>query len=210
VVVYPPVDDRFQPPSPEEKKDARRALGIGEGPLLLNVKRLHPLAGQIFLVEAMPQVLRRHPHAKLFVAGEGEARKELESAVARLGLSEAVTLLGLVDNRELPRYYHAADLFVLPSRLEAFPTVAAEALAAGLRVVSADHPGGIELEQLFPDDVVLVPREQTAPLAEAVLEALASPRSSSATTRARIERELRPRAAVEAYLEIYRSAVAGH
>ncbi len=216
VVVYPPVDERFRLPSPEEKKEARRAIGIGgiggidDGPLLLNVKRLHPLAGQTFLVEAMPEILRRQPKARLLIAGEGDARRELESAIARLGLSRAVTLLGLVDNRELPRYYHAADLFVLPSRLEAFPTVAAEALAAGLRVVSADHPGGIELQGLFPDDVDLVPREKSEPLAEAILKALSPVRSSSAETRARIERELRPKAAVETYLEIYRSAVAGH
>jgi glycosyltransferase involved in cell wall biosynthesis len=173
------------------------------------VKRLHPLAGQTFLVEAMPEILLRHPKAKLYIAGEGEARKELESRIASLDLKGAVTLLGLVDNRDLPRYYHAADLFVLPSRLEAFPTVAAEALASGLRVVSADHPGGIELQGLFPDDVDLVPRERSEPLAEAILKALSRETSSSAKTRDRIERELRPQAAVLAYLEIYRRAIRG-
>jgi glycosyltransferase involved in cell wall biosynthesis len=210
VVVYPPVDERFQPPTPAGKREARQSLGLGEGPVLLNVKRLHPLAGQKFLVDAMPAILSRHEDAKLLIAGEGDARSGLESAIAKLGLAQSVRLLGLVDNRELPRYYHAADLFVLPSRLEAFPTVAAEALAAGLRVVSADHPGGIELKELFPDDVDLVPREATEPLADAVLGALEPIRGSSPATQARIERELRPRAAVETYLEIYRSAVAGH
>jgi len=209
VVVYPPVDERFQPPAPGAKKEARRALGIGDGPVLLNVKRLHPLAGQTFLVEAMPEILRRHPKARLFIAGEGEARKDLESRIASLGLARAVTLPGLVDNRELPRYYHASDLFVLPSRLEAFPTVAAEALASGLRVVSADHPGGIELQGLFPEDVDLVPKEQSGPLALAIVEALSRESSSSAKTRERIERELRPKAAIETYLAIYRSAIHG-
>jgi glycosyltransferase involved in cell wall biosynthesis len=209
VVVYPPVDERFQPPTPGEKRQARQAIGIEDGPVLLNVKRLHPLAGQTFLVEAMPEILRRHPKARLFIAGEGEARKDLENCIATLDLAKAVTLLGLVDNRELPRYYHAADLFVLPSRLEAFPTVAAEALASGLRVVSADHPGGIELQGLFPEDVDLVPKEQSGPLAQAILEALSRGSSSSAKTRERIERELRPKAAVLTYLEIYRRAIHG-
>jgi len=209
VVVYPPVDERFQPPTPGAKREARRALGIGDGPVLLNVKRLHPLAGSRFLVEAMPEILRRHPKARLFIAGEGEARKDLESRIASLGLARAVTLPGLVDNRELPRYYHASDLFVLPSKLEAFPTVAAEALASGLRVVSADHPGGIELQGLFPDDVDLVPKEQSGPLALAIVEALSRESSSSAKTRERIERELRPKAAIETYLAIYRSAIHG-
>jgi glycosyltransferase involved in cell wall biosynthesis len=210
VVVYPPVDRRFRPPTPAERREARASLGLGPevGPVLLNVKRLHPLAGQRFAVEAMPEILSRHPGAKLLVAGEGEARAELEGRIEALGLRHAVRLLGLVDNRELPRCYHAADLFVLPSRLEAFPTVAAEALASGLRVVSADHPGGLELQSLFPEDVDLVPREQSAPLARAIEEALGRG-GSSAATRERIERELRPESAVETYVEIYRRAIGG-
>jgi glycosyltransferase involved in cell wall biosynthesis len=209
LVVYPPVDRRFRPPSPAEKSKARASLGLGDGPVLLNVKRLHPLAGQRFAVEAMPEILRRHPGATLLIAGEGEARAELEEGIETLGVGHAVRLLGLVDNRELPRFYHAADLFVLPSRLEAFPTVAAEALASGLRVVSADHPGGQELEELFPEDVDLVPREQVAPLARAIGEALSRGGSSSSKTRERIERELRPEAAVGTYLGIYERAIAG-
>jgi glycosyltransferase involved in cell wall biosynthesis len=209
VVVYPPVDARFRPPSAEEKRQARTSLALDEGPVLLNVKRLHPLAGQRFLVEAMPDVVSRHPGAKLLIAGEGEARAELEERIATLGLGGVVRLLGLVDNRELPRYYHAADLFVLPSRLEAFPTVAAEALASGLRVVSADHPGGLELKELFPADVDLVPREQAAPLARAIVEALARGGSSSKESRERVEREFRPDAALRTYLGIYERAIAG-
>lgn len=208
-VVYPPVDRRFRLPTADEKKTARSALELGNEPMLLNVKRLHSLAGQRFLIEAMPEIRSRYPGAKLFIAGEGEARGELEEAIETLGLETTVRLLGLVDNRELPRFYHAADLFVLPSRLEAFPTVAAEALASGLRVVSADHPGGLELKELFPEDVDLVPREQVGPLAAAVCEALARGDSSSEKTRERVERELRPEAVVSTYLEIYRNAIAG-
>ena len=204
-VVYPPVDERFRPPRDDERREARRELGI-DGPLLLNVKRLHPLAGQRFAVEAMPAVLAKHPKAKLVIAGEGESRAELEPLIHDLGLEDSVTLLGLVDNRKLPRYYHAADLFVLPSRLEAFPTVAAEALASGLRVVSADHPGGVELQGLFPDDVRIVPREQIEPLAKVLCTEIERDTRSSDATRARIESELRPGVAIETYLELYRHA----
>jgi glycogen(starch) synthase len=208
-VVYPPVDRRFRAPTPEETSEARRLLGISSGPVLLNVKRLHPLAGQMVLIDAMPAVLRSFPGAKLFIAGEGEARKELESRIEALGVEDSVTLLGLVDNRDLPRYYHASDLFVLPSRLEAFPTVAAEALASGLRVVSADHPGGVELSDLFPEDVELVPREDVQALGRAIVDALSRGRGSSASTRERIEREFRPESAWETYLELYRRAIGG-
>jgi len=209
-VVYPAVEHRFRTPTDEERTEARRGLGI-EGPFLLNVKRLHPLAGQRYLLEAMPAVLRKFPQARLAIAGEGESRPELEGLIHDLGLEDRVRLLGLVDNRELPRYYQAADLFVLPSRLEAFPTVAAEALASGLRVVSADHPGGVELSDLFPEDVRIVPREQIEPLVKVIHTELARGARSSKATRARIEREFRPETAVRTYRELYEQALAmGH
>ncbi len=204
-VVYPPVDERFGVPTEDERNEARRALGI-DGPFLLNVKRLHPLAGQRFVVEAMPAVLAKFPNAKLAIAGEGESRGELEGLIRDLGLEDAVTLLGLVDNRDLPRYYHAADLFVLPSRLEAFPTVAAEALASGLRVVSADHPGGVELSELFPEDVRIVPREQIEPLAKVLITEIGRGTRSSDQTRKRIDSEFRPATAIDTYLELYEHA----
>lgn len=207
VVVYPPVEREFHLPTEGQRAAARSSLGLASEPLLLNVKRLHPLAGQRYLIEAMPEIRRSHPGARLFVVGEGEARPELEELITSLGLGDSVKLLGLVDHRELPRIYQAADLFVLPSRLEAFPTVAAEALACGLPVVSADHPGGRELAELFPDDVALVPREQVSPLAQAIAAALHNPRRSSGRSRERIERELRPEAAIARYLELYRSAI---
>jgi len=204
-VVYPPVEHRFTFPTEEERRKARRDLGI-DGPLLLNVKRLHPLAGHRYAIEAMPAILKKFSETKLVIAGEGESRAELERLIADLGLSESVRLLGLVDHRNLPRYYHAADLFVLPSRLEAFPTVAVEALASGLRVVSADHPGGVELEGLFPDDVRVVPREQIEPLAKVICTELQRGARSSEATRRRIEEELRPEASIETYLGLYQHA----
>ena len=81
-VVYPPAEKRFHVFSPGEREEARRALGIGKGPLLINVKRLHPLAGQRYLVEAMPEILGRFPDAQAWFAGEGESRAELESLIA--------------------------------------------------------------------------------------------------------------------------------
>jgi len=202
-VVYPPVQERFQVLSEEERATARAELGVGSGPLLLNVKRLHPLADQRTLIEALPEVLRQFARAKLWIAGEGELREGLSSAIARLGLGDSVRLLGLVDNRDLPRYYAAADLFVLPSLLEAFPTVAAEALACGTPVVSADHPGGLELKELFPDDIELVPRQKPDALAEAMVAALRAPRRTSPATLDRIEAQFRPPAAFTRYFQIY-------
>ena len=67
------------------------------------------------------------------------------------GAGERITFTGLVANDEVARYAAVADIFALPSLLEALPTVAVEALASGTPVVSADHPGGVELHELFAD-----------------------------------------------------------
>ncbi len=207
-VIYPPAENRFQPLSAQAREDARRTLGLNKAPLIINVKRLHPLAGQRYLVEAMPEILGRYPDAKAWIAGEGESRRELEGLIEQHKLGDSVRLLGLVDNRELPRFYAAADLFVLPSLLEAFPTVAAEALACGTPVVTADHPGGREIGELFPKDVRVVAGRNATKLAGEILDALAHRRRSSDETLGRIEAEFRPDVAVEKYLSLYLEAAA--
>jgi glycosyltransferase involved in cell wall biosynthesis len=205
-VVYPPSDVRFRVLTPDERVQVRKALGVDEGPFMLNVKRLHPLGGQRYLIEAMPEILRHFPHARAWFAGEGESRRELEALISERHLTDSVRLLGLVDNRELPRYYAAADLFVLPSKLEAFPTVAAEALACGTPVVTADHPGGKEIKELFPQDVEVVPRQNVEALGPAICKALSSRRRCSEETLKRIEDDFRTDAAVEQYLALYKEA----
>ncbi|MGH9463933.1 MAG: glycosyltransferase family 4 protein [Vicinamibacteria bacterium] len=207
-VVYPPVDRRFRVLDSEARARARVSLGVDAGPLLINVKRLHPLAGQRYLVEAMSEIRERCPNARLWIAGEGESRAELAALVERLGLGAAVRLLGGVDHRELPRYYAAADLFVLPSILEAFPTVAAESLACGTPVVTAANPGGSELKELFPKDVSVVPLQNASALASSILAVLASPKRTSEETLRLIEQELRPESALDKYLALYDEATA--
>ena len=94
-------------------------------------------------------------------------------------------------------------MFVLPSLLEALPTVAVEALACGTPVVSADHPGGVELHGLFGDDVAVVPREDSASLAAALSHRLADPRRTLPSTAIGLERHFRPAAVRAQYFALY-------
>jgi glycosyltransferase involved in cell wall biosynthesis len=98
-------------------------------------------------------------------------------------------------------------VFALPSLLEALPTVAVEALAAGTPVVSADHPGGEELHALFGRDVSLVPRRDADALAAALQSALSAPRRADPHTAAIIHDHFRPAAVAAAYERIYRRTV---
>jgi glycosyltransferase involved in cell wall biosynthesis len=199
-VVYPPVVDAF---APEEQRAALRArLGLTARHVLLNVKRLHPLAGQRYLIDAMPEVLRHQPDTQLVICGTGALLDELRARAASAGVAERITFAGLVSNSVVADYNRAADLFILPSLLEALPTVAVEALACGTPVVSADHPGGVELNALFGDDVTVVPREDSPRLAQAIVARLngspqTAPRRTAPGTAGVLTREFRP-AAVEA------------
>ena len=115
---------------------------------------------------------------------------------------------GLVDNATVSTYCGAADLFVLPSRLEALPTVAVEALATGTPVISTDNPGGLELHDLFGADVGIVPREQPVTLGAAIIHFLEHKRRTREATRDTIERDFRAPAVAARYRALYERAIA--
>jgi glycosyltransferase involved in cell wall biosynthesis len=202
-VVYPPVGEGFAWHDDEHQADERAALGINNRHLLLNVKRLHPLAGQRILIEAMMDVVHAHPDTRLVICGAGPLREELQAAARSAGVERHVDFTGLVDNVAIARYCAAADLFVLPSLLEALPTVAVEALACGTPVLSSDNPGGLELNGLFGPDVSIVPGEQPIALGKAITHFLQHKRRTLSSTHEVIEREFRPDAVRKQYWTIY-------
>src|SRR5207248_1267515 len=117
-VIYPPVAPAFVHHDAEAQHRERRALGLDARHLLVNVKRLHPLAGQRYLVEAMREVVAAHSGTHLVVCGTGALLSDLRALTRSAGLDADVTFAGLVDNAMVARYCAAADLFVLPSLLE--------------------------------------------------------------------------------------------
>ncbi|MEZ5318014.1 MAG: glycosyltransferase [Vicinamibacterales bacterium] len=202
-VVYPPVSATFVTPDEATREAWRRDLGLREPRVVLNVKRLHELAGQRYLVEAFARATAGRDDTRLVICGTGPLRASLEAQARDLGLAARVTFAGLVPNDVVARYAAVADVFVLPSLLEALPTVAVEALAAGTPVLSADHPGGVELHGIFGEDVAVVPREDAVRLAAALAERIDAPRRVSGETRRRLDARFR-RAAVEAaYADAY-------
>lgn len=205
-VIYPPVADPFRPMLPRQRDAVHRRYAPAGGPLLLNVKRLHPLADHHTLLLAMEEVVRSRPDATLLIAGIGEEEASLKAYAGRLGLGDSVKFLGLVPNEEVAVLQGGADLFVLSSVLEATPTVALEALACGTPVISTDNPGGVELHETFGEDVEVVPKRNAPALAHAILAFLAAPRRTRSQSDRRIEESFRLTGVVDRYLGLYREA----
>jgi len=206
-VIYPPVAESFEYRDTGAQRATRQSFGIVEQHLLVNVKRLHPLAGQRYLIEAMKSVIEQEPDTRLVICGIGALLSELQAVARSCGVERHVTFAGLVDNAVVAQYGAAADLFVLPSILEALPTVAVEALACGTPVISSDNPGGIELHGVFGDDVRVVPKENSGALAAAVVQALREGLRTCPETAAVIKRRFRADAVAREYWAVYAEAI---
>jgi glycosyltransferase involved in cell wall biosynthesis len=202
-VIYPPVAQSFVFHDWVTQQEERLRLGVTARHVIVNVKRLHPLAGQRFLIEAMGEVIREHPDARLIICGGGDLLPDLQHVARAAGVERHVTFAGLVDNTMVARYCAAADLFVLPSLLEALPTVAVEALACGTPVLSSDSPGGLELNDVFGSDVEVVPREDALALAGAIRAKLRDKRRTMAATAEIVERQFRADAVARRYWDVY-------
>jgi len=204
-VIYPPVADAFLGRE-MSVQEAREALGLRSRHVVVNVKRLHPLAGQRYLLQAMGEVIRWFPDTRLVICGTGAMLDELQLVARSAGVAGHVVFAGLVDNETIARYDMAADVFVLPSLLEACPTVALEALACGTPVISSDNPGGVELNDLFGVDVGIVPKENDAVLAAAIIDALEVKRRVRRETRETLRRDFSARHVAAQFVDVYEKA----
>jgi glycosyltransferase involved in cell wall biosynthesis len=157
VAIIPPgVDlERFQP---GPRSEARASLGLPEGrPILLSVRRLTARMGLDVLLRSMRQVADAVPDVMLLIGGTGPMRPQLEALIAELGLGENVKLCGFIPDTELPLYYRAANLFVLPSLAsEGFGLITLEALACNLPVLGTPVGATVELLGAF-DPALLFP-----------------------------------------------------
>jgi GalNAc-alpha-(1->4)-GalNAc-alpha-(1->3)-diNAcBac-PP-undecaprenol alpha-1,4-N-acetyl-D-galactosaminyltransferase len=133
---------------------------------LVAAGRLHRQKGFDLLLDAFARVAAKHPDWSLVVFGEGPERAALERRYRESGLEGRVGFPGIVA--DLPATLAGADLFVLSSRWEGFPNALAEAMAAGLPVVSFDCASGPG--EIITQDVngILVPPEDAQALADAM------------------------------------------
>lgn len=134
--------DLFRPPTDDERADLRAALGLVERAVVVCSGRLTARKNVDVLLEAFAGACARATSARpplLVLLGDGPERAVLEARAARPDLAGKVLFAGFRD--DVPRWLRAADVFVLPSRLEGLPNAVLEAMATGLPVLATDIGG---------------------------------------------------------------------
>jgi glycosyltransferase involved in cell wall biosynthesis len=126
----------------------RRELGIGDKPLVVTASRLIKRKNPGLLVSAFAKVLKVIPDAKLVIAGSGREEHNLSDQIRDLNITDSVSLLGGLAKEKVAQLMAAADIFVLPSKVESFGLSLLEASAAAVPVVCS-NAGGIP--EVFQD-----------------------------------------------------------
>lgn len=194
--------DRYAP-NPEARAAIRVELGLGDAWVVGTVGRLDAVKNQAMLVRAMAPLLSSR--ARLVIVGEGDARPDIEAAIAALPDPRWVVMTG--RRMDVPRVIHAFDVFALSSTSEGLPLVVPEAMAAGLPIVTTGVGG---LPGVVDDQRTGLIVEVDEHALSAALAALQADRGRARAMGARARRAALARFSsdrmVDAYLGLYDQA----
>jgi glycosyltransferase involved in cell wall biosynthesis len=175
----------------------------GQPPLILFVGRLIAAKGVFDLVDAVSRVQREGTPCRVAFAGDGEERASLAEFIRSKGVQDTTVLLGHLDGPELARAYRDADVFALPSYGEGFPTVLAEALDAGLPIVTTGIRGAVD-HLVEERNALFVPPGRVDVLADALQRVLVDGdlrREMSAANREKVK-DFAPSVVAAEYLDL--------
>ncbi|HRY63286.1 MAG TPA: glycosyltransferase family 4 protein [Patescibacteria group bacterium] len=113
--------------------------------IILFTGRLSPEKNLPFLIRCFKKIISRYPSVVLLIIGDGQEKTKLHQLIISLKLTDSIKLLGQISYQGLLNYFHACDLFVLPSRHESFGKVLLEAAASGKPAVASATTGAKEI-----------------------------------------------------------------
>lgn len=146
----------------------RQTLGISKNAkVLLFVGSIEKAKGVYELVSSFNAIYSRHPDIQLIMVGDGPDLAAIKKIAGEGPSRDAIRLPGSIANSEMPEWFGASDLFILPTHYEGLPNALLEAMASGLPVIST-RVGGIPEAVRTGETGILVGRRDTAGLIEAM------------------------------------------
>ena len=182
-LTYPTVDEERFHPAPADEELRRSINVVGNGKLILSVGRLMRRKGFDNVIRSLPTLLEQGLIIEYALIGIGNEQTHLQELAEELNVAEHVHFLGHVSYEDLPRWYHACDLFAMPNRdidgdSEGFGLVFLEAAASGKPAI-AGKAGGTSSAVIDGKTGLLVNGEDVAEIATAIGRLLDDPEESS-------------------------------
>jgi rhamnosyl/mannosyltransferase len=210
VVPYGIDSSQFEPTDDVMREASAIRARFRNHALVLGVGRLIYYKGFENVIRAMRDV-----DAELVLIGDGPLRGSLERLAREVGVASRVHFLGEIHNHRLTPWYHACDVYALPSiaRSEAFAIVQLEAMACGKPVVNTAIPhSGVPFVSRDCESGLTVPPGDPGAFGRALRTILADralAQRLGETGRARVKREFSKEVMAERVLEIYREVTDG-
>ena len=140
-------------------------------PHIVVARNLEPIYDNATALRAFAIVRQQVPAARMTIAGSGPERQSLEHLAHTLGITDAVTFSGRLENEHMAALYSSAQVMVNPSLADNMPISVLEALASGVPVVSTDV-GGVPYLVTHEKTALLVPAKNPDAMAQAILRLL--------------------------------------
>ena len=184
--IYPGVDFAFFKPQEQDKArlkiesliNQKDDLHLDNANLLLSVGRLVERKGHDMVIKALPAILQNYPKTYYLIVGDGPHQSKLQQLASEVGVEKYVRFLTDIKHRDLPSFYNASDIFLMPSRtikskrdVEGFGIVYLEASACAKPII-AGQGGGVGEAVIDQETGLLIDPEKPAAVSQAILKLL--------------------------------------
>lgn len=155
-------------------RELRKKLKLKDKKVILFAGRLVPQKGIIYLIKAMPKIIKKTPKAFLLIAGKDTSenhKKEIKKEIKKLKIKKCIKFLGYVKQEKMPELIEASDLIASPSTYEPIGIINIEAIAMNKPIIIPKTIGSIKI---LKESAITVNPENSNQIAKAVIKILSS------------------------------------
>lgn len=157
----------FTQQSEEYKKELTQKYQLDGKMVIGTVARLIEWKGYRYIIEAIPEVIKKYPNAIFLFIGQGDQKEELQELAKKLNVLEYIVFTGWVDRRYIPSLYSILDVYAHAANYEPFGFVIPEAMMNAAPIVST--PTGSALDAIkHKENGYLVKYKDAASMAEGI------------------------------------------